>query len=99
MTDIDSDPMRFVPSVSNTFCFQNISAHELMEAVAQIKTNQPPGTDCISAKLLKDAGDIISESLANIFNLSLQSGIFPDEWKLARITPANLQRWLENRMR
>ena len=35
----------------------------------------------------KDAGDTISESLANIFNLSLQSGIFPDDWKLARITP------------
>ena len=25
--------------------------------------------------------------MANIFNLSLQSGIFPDDWKLARITP------------
>ena len=58
-----------------------------MEAIAQIKTNKSPGIDCISAKLLKDAGDTISESLANIFNLSLQSGIFPDDWKLARITP------------
>ena len=58
-----------------------------MEAVSQIKTNKSPGIDCISAKLLKDAGDTISESLANIFNLSLQSGIFPDDWKLARITP------------
>ena len=87
MTDIDSDPMRFVPSVSNTFCFQNISAHELMEAVAQFKTNKSLGIDGISAKLLKDAGDTISESLVNIFNLSLQSGIFPDDWKLARITP------------
>ena len=36
---------------------------------------------------LKDAGDTISESLANIFNLSLQSGIFLDDWKLARIKP------------
>ena len=87
LTDIDSDPMRFVPYVSNTFSFRNISAHELMEAVAQIKTNKSPGIDGISAKLLKDAGDTISESLANIFNLSLQSGTFPDDWKLARITP------------
>ena len=31
LTDIYSDPMRFVPSVSNTFCFRNISTHELME--------------------------------------------------------------------
>ena len=78
--NIDSDPMRFVPSVLNTFCFRNISAYELMEAVAQIKTNTSPGIDGISAKLLKDAWDTISESLANIFNLSLQSRIFPDDW-------------------
>ena len=58
-----------------------------MEAVAQTKTNKSPGIDGISAKLLKDAGDTISESLTNIFNLSLQSGIFPDDRKLARITP------------
>ena len=58
-----------------------------MEAIAQIKANKSPGIDCISAKLSKDAGDTINESLANIFNLSLQSGIFPDDWKLARITP------------
>ena len=58
-----------------------------MEALAQIKTNKSPGIDGISAKLLKDAGDTISESLANIFKLSLLSGIFPDDWKLARITP------------
>ena len=55
--------------------------------IAQIKTNKSPGIDYLSAKLLKDVGDTISESLANIFNLSLQSGIFPDDWKLARITP------------
>ena len=87
LIEIEIDPMRFVPSASNTFCFRNISAQEVMEAVAQIKTNKSSAIDCISAKLLKDAGDTISESLANIFNLSLQSGIFPDDWKLARITP------------
>ena len=58
-----------------------------MEAVAQIKTNKSPGIDGISAKLLMEAGDTISEYLANIFNLSLQSGIFPVDWKLARIMP------------
>ena len=55
--------------------------------VAQIKTKKSPGIDGISARLLKDAGDTIVESLVGIFNLSLQSGIFPDDWKLARVTP------------
>ena len=58
-----------------------------MEEVAQIKINKSPGIDGIGAKLLKDAEDTICECLANIFNLSLQSGIFLDDWKLARIMP------------
>ena len=55
--------------------------------VAQTKTKKTAGIDGISARLLKDAGDTINESLVRIFNLSLQSGIFPDDWKLARVTP------------
>ena len=84
---MDANPLRFVPSVANTFSFHNIAAQEFMETFAQIKTNKSPGIDGISAKLLKDAGNTITESLVNIFNLSLRSGIFPDDWKLARVTP------------
>jgi hypothetical protein len=87
VTGIDSDPLRFVPPVTNTFYFQNISVLELTKTIAQIKIKKSPGIDGIYAKLLKDAGDTINESLVSIFNLSLQSGIFPDDWKLARVTP------------
>ena len=46
------------------------------------------GLDKISTKLLKLAGDTIIESLRlKIFNLSLKTGIFPDDWKLAKVTP------------
>ena len=31
--------------------------------------------------------DVIAEPLANIFNLSLRTAIFPDDWKLAKISP------------
>ena len=37
--------------------------------------------------LIKDAGEVICEPLAMIFNSSLRHGIFPDIWKLARVTP------------
>ena len=43
--------------------------------------------DKISAKLLKECPDLIAESLTLIFNQSLSTGIFPDEWKSARVTP------------
>ena len=45
------------------------------------------GPDKISTKLLKLAGDKIIESLLKIFNLSLKTGIFLDDQKLAKVTP------------
>ena len=41
----------------------------------------------MSARLLKECPDLISWSLAPIFNQSIDTGIFPDEWKNARIKP------------
>ena len=52
-----------------------------------MKTKKSPGTDGITTKLLKDAGHTVAESLVKIFNLSIQTAIFPDEWKMARVTP------------
>ena len=37
--------------------------------------------------MLKEAGPIISASLTYIVNLSLTTGIFPDDWKIARVSP------------
>jgi hypothetical protein len=36
---------------------------------------------------MQAAGKIILKSLKNIFNLSLNTGLFPDDWKIARVTP------------
>ncbi|CAB4041085.1 Hypothetical predicted protein [Paramuricea clavata] len=45
------------------------------------------GLDKISTKLIKQAGDTITESLLEVFNISLRTGIFPDDWKFAKVTP------------
>ena len=43
--------------------------------------NKSPGVDEIPPKLLKEIVDKISISLAKLFNLSLEEGIVPSEWK------------------
>lgn len=50
-------------------------------------SKEATGLDSISAKLLRECPDLIAESLTLIFNQSLLTGIFPDEWKSARVTP------------
>ena len=52
-----------------------------------MKDNKSPGVDGIPPKLLKEIVEQISTPLAKLFNLSLEEGIVPSEWKEANITP------------
>ena len=40
----------------------------------------------ISARLLKDSTEVISAPLTKLFNLSLQSSVFPSIWKSAKVS-------------
>ena len=52
-----------------------------------MKDNKSPGVDGIAPKILKETVEQISKPLANVFNMSLQEGIVPLEWKEANIIP------------
>ena len=52
-----------------------------------MKENNSPGVDGISPKILKETVEQISSPLAHVFNMSLQEGIVPLEWKEANIIP------------
>ena len=49
--------------------------------------DKSPGLDGINVKFLKLAAPYISNSIAHICNLSLNSNQFPDNWKRAKVTP------------
>jgi hypothetical protein len=52
-----------------------------------MKTSKSTGHDRIPPKPLKVAAEEIAPSLAAIFNASINLGIFPDELKIAIISP------------
>ena len=52
-----------------------------------MKENKSPGVDGLSPKILKETVEQISKPLAHVFNMSLQEGIVPLEWKEANIIP------------
>ena len=45
------------------------------------------GLDGLSLRILRLSANYISLSLSKILNLSLETSVFPDTWKLARVTP------------
>ena len=61
--------------------FRKISEVELFNALIKIKSNETADHDKITNKLLKAAGQSICETLLYIFNLVLETGIFPADLK------------------
>ena len=55
--------------------------------INNMKENKSPGVDGISPKIRKETAQQISMPLAHVFNMSLQEGIVPLEWKEANIIP------------
>ena len=55
--------------------------------IKKMKDNKSPGVEGIPPKLLRKIVEQISTLLAKLFNLSLEEGIVPSEWKEANITP------------
>ena len=55
--------------------------------INNMKENKSLGVDGLSPKILKETVEQISKPLAHVFNMSLQEGIVPVEWKVANIIP------------
>ena len=81
----NTDPS--ITPVSTSFEFHAITNDELIKVVKNLKTNKSPGLDNVSTKLVKEAGNSIIPSPNHLFNLSLSTGIFSQDWKVAKVTP------------
>ena len=64
-----------------------ITPYVVASKINNMKENKSPGVDGISPKILKESVEQISTPLAHVFNVSLQEGIVPLEWKEAKIIP------------
>ena len=71
----------------STFRFSEISAHDVAQAMNQMKTAKSAGTAKISSYFLKLAIPYVSKSTAQLLNISTRNNIFPESWKTARVTP------------
>jgi hypothetical protein len=64
-----------------------VTETDVSKLLYTIKTTKATGHDRISAKLLEDSADVIAMSLTTIFNKSILSVSFPDDMKIAIVSP------------
>ena len=72
---------------TNLFHFRTISVTSVALRLSKLLASKSTGMDNIPAKVLKITANIIAPSLTYISNISLQSGIYVHDWKLAKIIP------------
>ena len=72
---------------NSTFYFSQISVENVALTLRNVKANKSTGLYKIPAKILKLSSDIVAPSLTHIFNLSLETGTYVDDWKRARVIP------------
>ena len=80
----NTDPLNYVTPVTEVFELNNITMDELRCEIFKAKAGKSTGLDKISNKLLKAAGETIIGSLSQIFNLSIDIGIFQMIWDTLR---------------
>lgn len=71
----------------NSFFMQPTDEFEVGKLIDTLKKDSASGIDNIKPSLVKAIKPQILMPLTYIINLSLSTGIFPDQWKLARVTP------------
>lgn len=71
----------------NTLFFEPCTPEEIINVIKCLKPKTSCGYDDISPKLVKQVADPISIPLSNIANISMQTGSFPSQMKLAKVIP------------
>ena len=72
----------------NSFKFQPVAERDILKYLRRLKRKCATGVDNLPTCYLKDAANVIAKPLTFIINLSLETGIFPNDLKLARIASA-----------
>ena len=81
------DPVSYILPTNTIFSFEEIGICTVNSLLKSINVIKATGPDNIPGSLLKIAADILSPSLTEIFNRSLSNGIYPSDWKMAKVLP------------
>ena len=66
---------------------ENITINEVLKLVNNISVYKSSGMDNISGRVIKDFLTLAAREITILYNNILASGIFPDKWKIATVTP------------
>ena len=72
-----------------TLSRMSVTPFRIAALLSSVDKSKSCGPDGLSAVILKECADILSNPLSIIFNKCLTTGIFPEKWKEANIIPVH----------
>ena len=75
------------PVIDSNFDFRPATIEELLPLLKKINVNKTSGVENVSTKVLKDALLALPLHFLFIVNLVLATSVFPDQWKIALVSP------------
>ena len=63
------------------------NSYEILKIIKSLKNGKAPGPDGITSTMLKHTAAQVAFPLALVFNISLNEGKIPDDWKRANVVP------------
>ena len=83
----DQTFVEFITPLQSQFNFSLFTDDLIERFIKELKPSKSAGLHKILARLLRDSSVVVVPYLRVTFNLSLDQGIFADDWKHARISP------------
>ena len=59
---------------------------QVLKLLNKLNKSVGAGLDKLSNRLIRECADLISPHISIIFNCCLATGVFPDDWKLVKVT-------------
>ena len=63
--------------------------NKVLEILQCIDASKAAGIDKISGRFLKDGANVLAKPMAEICNTPISSGLFPNDYKIAKLKPFN----------
>ena len=90
LTDSVLPPLAY--HTNNRLSHFTITTEEVQNILKYLNVSKAHGPDDISAHMIKLCADEICEPLKIIFQTIIDTGIFPEQWKEANVTPVHKKR-------
>ena len=82
---VDVNPESYLEPTDHSFSLQIPSVDIVSNVLSKIDEKKATGLDLIPSTLLKMAANIVAPSLTSIFSKSILTGIYLNDWKMAKV--------------